>query len=105
MKEAYITIAGTNYRYGEDFLEKGMELKLVKEPDNEYDKEAIKIELTGLGVIGYVANSYKTVIGECMSAGRLYDKIGDTATAVVMYKTIKGIVCKVTFDKAKKSHR
>lgn len=98
MKEAYITIAGTNYRYGEDFLEKGMELKLVKELDNEYDKEAIKVELAGLGVIGYVANSYKTVIGECMSAGRLYDKIGDTGDAVIMYKTNRGIVCKVTYD-------
>ena len=61
-------------------LEQKMKVKLVKEPDNEYDKEAIKVEMPGIGHIGYVANSPYTVVGESYSAGRLYDKIGDTAT-------------------------
>ena len=60
----YFTITGTQYRFGKEFLERGMEVKLVKEPDNEHDKEAIKVELEGLGTIGYVANSPRTVIGE-----------------------------------------
>ncbi len=42
-------------------------MKLVKEPDNEFDKEAIKVELDGLGLVGYVANSPFTVQGESMS--------------------------------------
>lgn len=42
MAEIYFTIAGTNHRYGQDFLEPKMKVKLVKEPDNEYDKEAIR---------------------------------------------------------------
>lgn len=33
------------------------DIKLIKEPDNNYDKEAIRIELRGIGKIGYVANS------------------------------------------------
>ena len=41
MKEMYFTIAGCNHYYGSDFMEKGMKIKLVKEPDNEYDNEAI----------------------------------------------------------------
>lgn len=41
MKTFYITITGTNHHYGMEFIEKGMSVKLVKEPDNEYDKEAI----------------------------------------------------------------
>lgn len=41
MKTFYITIAGANHYYGMEFMEKGMSVKLVKEPDNEYDKEAI----------------------------------------------------------------
>ena len=61
------------------FYGKRNERKLEKEPDNEYDKEAIKVTYEGLGKIGYVANSSYTVIGESMSAGRLYDKIGDAA--------------------------
>ena len=45
---------------------------LKKEKDNEYDKEAISVNLPGLGKIGYVANSPYTVLGESYSAGRLY---------------------------------
>ena len=80
-------------------MEKDMKLILEKEPDNEFDKEAIKVLCEGIGKIGYVANSPYTVIGETMSAGRLYDKIGDSATVKVVFKTEKGVICKV----AKKS--
>lgn len=90
-----VTITGLNYRYGSEFLKKGMELKLIKEPDNKYDKEAIKVEYKGLGTIGYVANSTKTVIGECLSAGRLYDKIGKKAKAKVVIVLENAAICKV----------
>ena len=93
MERLYFTIAGTNHYYGKDFLEKDMKVKLVKEPDNEYDKEAIKVELEGLGTIGYVANSPYTVIGESYSAGRLYDKIGDTAEGTVLFNVCGGVLC------------
>ena len=62
-----------------------MKVKLEKEPDNEYDKEAIQVKVKGLGKIGYVANSPFTVKGESMSAGRLYDKIGDKAKGKVVF--------------------
>ena len=75
--KVFITLTGTKHYFGNDFLEKGTKIRLEKEPDNEYDKEAIKVTYEGLGKIGYVANSSYTVIGESMSAGRLYDKIGD----------------------------
>ena len=86
MKEMYFTLTGCNYYLGSDFLEKGMIVKLKKEPDNEYDNEAIKVKMKGLGKIGYVANSPRTVIGDCMSAGRLYDKMGDCGECMVEYK-------------------
>ena len=79
MAKVFITLTGTKYYYGNDFLKKGMKIRLEKEPDNEYDKEAIKVTCEGLGKIGYVANSSYTVMGESMSAGRVYDKIGDKA--------------------------
>lgn len=82
MAKIFITLTGTKHYFGNDFLEKGMKIRLEKEPDNEYDKEAIKVTYEGLGKIGYVANSSYTVIGESMSAGRLYDKIGDTAYVI-----------------------
>lgn len=95
MKEIYFTITGTSYHYGQDFLKPKMKVKLIKETDNEYDKEAIKVELPGLGTIGYVANSPYTVLGESYSAGRLYDKIGDSAKGRILYVMPKGILCEL----------
>ena len=97
-QELYFTITGTHYRFGNDIVERGTRVKLVKEPDNEYDSEAIKATLPGLGQIGYVANSVNTVLGESMSAGRLYDKIGDEAFGTVLYVLDRGVVC--TIEKA-----
>lgn len=93
MKNIYFTITGTNYYFGKDFFESGMTVKLVKEPDNAHDREAIKVELPGLVIVGYVANSPYTVLGESFSAGRLYDKIGDTATGKILYVLQNGILC------------
>lgn len=72
--KAFITITGLKFHFGSKPFEVGQKVKLVKEPDNEYDSEAIKAELPGLGCAGYVANSPHTVLGDCISAGRLYDK-------------------------------
>ena len=92
---AYFTLTGTNHWYGQDFLKKGMKLKLKKEPDNRYDREAIMVKLKGLGQIGYVANSHRTVMGESYSAGRLYDLIGKKAKGEVVMKLDYGVLCKV----------
>lgn len=88
----YFTLTGTNYRYGSDFMKKGMKVKLTKEPDNDFDKEAIKVEMEGLGLVGYVANSTYTVLGDSYSAGRLYDKIGKKAKGKIMLVTDKGVL-------------
>ena len=93
MSEIYFTIAGTNHHHGQEFIEPKMRVKLVKEPDNEVDSEAIKVEMPGIGLIGYVANSPYTVLGESMSAGRIYDKIGDEASGTVLYVLPKGVLC------------
>jgi hypothetical protein len=98
MSRAYFTITGTQYRYGKKFFEPGMKVMLTKELDNEFDNEAIKAELEGLGLVGYVANSPYTVLGESMSAGRLYDKIGDTAEGTVLYVLPNGVLCFIDLD-------
>ena len=81
MSKIYFTLTGTNHYFGKEFLKKGTKIRLEKEPDNEYDKEAIKVIYEGLGKIGYVANSSYTVLGDSMSAGRIYDKIGKKSAA------------------------
>ncbi len=96
MKQIYFTIAGTRHHFGQDFIEPGMPVRLVKEPDNAVDTEAIRVEMEGLGLVGYVANSPYTVLGESYSAGRLYDKIGDRAAGSVRYVLEKGVLCTLT---------
>ena len=96
MEDMYFTIAGCNHYFVNDFMEKEMKVELEKDPDNEYDKEAIQVKIKGLGQIGYVANSPYTVKGESMSAGRLYDKIADKADGKILFIVEGGAVCEIT---------
>lgn len=102
MSEIYITLTGTKYYYGKEFLKSGMNVRLVKEPDNEFDSEAIRVVKKGLGTIGHVANSPNTVIGESMSAGRIYDRIGKKADARVLYVMPQGVLCRIEKKSLKK---
>ncbi len=99
-KTCYFTLTGCHHHYGTDFLKPKMTVDLRKDPKNEYDREAICVELDGLGLIGYVANSVSTVHGESMSAGRLYDKIGKKAKAKVVYVFPPyGALCEIKVEK------
>ena len=95
MSNIYFTVTGLNHYYGDSFLEKEMIVYLKKEEDTAYDKEAISVNLPGLGKIGYVANSPYTVLGESYSAGRLYDKIEDDASGKVRFILDKGVICEL----------
>ena len=101
-KKLYFTITGTNYRHGTDFFKPGMKVKLIKEPDNHYDAEAIRVEVKGIGHVGYVANSINTVLGNSLSAGRLYDRIGKKAKGTVKYVLPRGVICYVNPEYIKK---
>ena len=105
MKKIYFTITGCQHYHGLCFMKKCMKVKLIKEPDNEFDKEAIRVEMPGLGKVGYVANSSYTVKGESWSAGRIYDKIGETAEGVVMYKLPKCVICSLVLKDDPHYHR
>ena len=99
MEKINFTITGTNHHYGQEFMKPGMRVKLIKEPDNKYDKEAIKVEMDGLGIIGYVANSPYTVLGDSMSAGRLYDKIEEHANGKILFILPQGVLCSLKMIK------
>ena len=45
----YVTLTGLNYRFGTQPFAVGQKVKLVKEPENDFDHEAIRAELPGLG--------------------------------------------------------
>lgn len=101
MNPIYFTIAGTSYYYGNEYFKPEMKVQLIKEPDNKADKEAIRVELEGLGKVGYVANSPHSVIGNSYSAGRLYDKICDSAQGKVLYVLPQGVLCSLVQEAEK----
>ncbi|MEF9942532.1 MAG: HIRAN domain-containing protein [Lachnospiraceae bacterium] len=103
MGKTYFTLTGTKYYFGKEFLEPGMKVQLIKEPENEYDNEAIRVEFKSIGKIGYVANSSFTVQGESLSAGRLYDRMGKQASAKVVLVLPQGVICKVSKKSLKKN--
>ena len=95
MKNIFVTITGQNHYLGMKPYKIGRIVKLVKDKDNEYDEDAIAVVLPFIDVIGYIANSTNTVFQGTYSAGRLYDKIGDSAFAEVMFITHSSVIARV----------
>lgn len=73
-KKELFTITGRNFYKNDVILTPGMSLKLVKEPDNESDKDAIAVYAQD-EKIGYVANKDYTKFELTSSASELQDKI------------------------------
>ncbi|WP_407391620.1 hypothetical protein [Methanobrevibacter sp.] len=91
----YITILALNRFHGSKPLVLDGIVKLVKEPSNHHDAEAIACEMRHFGKIGYLANSTQTVVRGTMSAGRLYDKITDEYFAKIKFITDNNAIAKV----------
>ncbi len=83
----FITINCLDMFYGKKPYEVGRIVRLIKEPDNQYDKEAIGVFLPFIDRIGYVANSVKTVYAGTYSAGRIYDCFENYTYARIMFVT------------------
>lgn len=105
MSTMFITITGLNHYLGMKPFRVGQVVRLCKEPHNEHDCEAIRVELPYIDTIGYVANSANTVYGGTYSAGRLYDKIGDAALAEVAFITHSSVIAAVIPPEAVKEMR
>ena len=103
MTKFFVTITGMNEYCGNRGFKIGDELKIVKDYENDFDDEAIKVESVGLGTIGYIANSVRTVYKGTSSAGRIYDKIGDIAKVRVMFVTHTSIIAELVNDELVKS--
>ncbi len=91
----FITVMAFNNFHGDKPLKLGGIIKLVKEPDNKHDTEAIACEMRYFGKIGYVANSTNTVIKGCMSSGRVFDKITDEYYAKIKFITGSTVIAKI----------
>ena len=78
------TITGTKFYENSKKLYPGAPLKLLKEPDNEFDSDAIAIYF-GDEKVGYVANSDYTKHELTASASELQDKVPDSIQAEYLF--------------------
>jgi len=99
MEPLFIGITGARHYQGTQLAKKGMTVRLVKEPDNAYDEEAILVELPPFGKIGYVANSVHTVPKGCRSAGRIYDAFHGETTGVIRFVVNDTMIVELTVSR------
>lgn len=90
----YFTLAALNMFNGSKPFHVGSIVKLIKEFENQYDSEAIRVELRYAGESAYVANSVRSVVKGTMS-GRLYDKIAYEDYGIVEFIFDDIIICRV----------
>lgn len=95
MGKHYVTITGQNHYLGMKPFKVRRIVKLVKDTENEFDSEAIRVKLPYIGTIGYVANSCHTVfLGTC-SAGRIYDSFENDAYGRILFITHSGAIAEL----------
>lgn len=90
----FVTITGLQHHLNEPVLP-GKIFKCVKEPQNKFDDEAIRVELPGTGKAGYIANQWSTVARGTYSAGRLYDKVSDISFVAVKFSMGFTVICQL----------
>ncbi|WP_407411708.1 HIRAN domain-containing protein [Methanobrevibacter sp.] len=83
-KDTLISITGTRFYFGIEIFKPKMTVDLVKEPENEHDPDAVRVEIDGEKV-GYVANSEYTLIENIKSASDIKDMDLKKAEVVFIY--------------------
>jgi len=87
-----VSVVGVNHLINPCILDVGDKVTLVKEPENAYDLEAVKVLFYDKHV-GYVANSIKTVMRGCCSAGNILPAISVSgASAEIILKHEHGLI-------------
>lgn len=95
VKEKYVTITGMNHYYGLQPFKVGKKLKCIKEPDNPYDSEAIKVVIKDVGKVGYIANAPFTKATGTLGAGGIGGYVKKKFKVEVMFITSSKVICKV----------
>lgn len=86
-KETFITITGADRFMGIEALRPNQTLKLVKDIDNNYDDESIKVIGESGATYGYVANSVYSVARGSHSAGYIYETFEKEVDCKVLFIT------------------
>lgn len=94
-KEPFITVAGFDHYYGIKPFDIDRVVILKKEPESEYDSNAIAVIVPIIGKVGYVANSPHTIAGGCLSASDIYSIFPDECIAFVRFTTGSKVIARL----------
>ena len=83
-KGTVICIAGREHYSNSAPTVGGSMVDLIKEPENEHDSDAIRVEYQGK-TVGYVANSSYTLIDEAKSASQIKGLFQSSAKAKILF--------------------
>ena len=83
-KNTLVCIAGRNHYGYSAPTKEGTIVDLIKEPDNEHDENAIRVEFNAK-TVGYVANSTYTMIDEAKSASEIWCLFGQRTRARILF--------------------
>lgn len=95
MKERFVTITGVNHYFGYAPFKIGKRFKCIKEKNNIYDEDAIRVVKKGIGKVGYIANSVYTVVTGTQSASKIRRKMNKKFEIEVCFIAPNAIICKV----------
>lgn len=82
--ETLISITGTRFYFGIEIFTPGLTVNLVREPENEHDCDAVRVEIDG-ETVGYVANSEYTLIENIKSASDINKMDFKKAEVIFIY--------------------
>lgn len=82
--ETLISITGTRFYFGIEIFTPGLTVNLVREPENEHDGDAVRVEIDG-ETVGYVANSEYTIIENIKSASDINKMDFKKAEVIFIY--------------------
>lgn len=82
--DTFICITGRKFYGYSAPTRKGTVIDLIKEPENQHDPDAIRVEYNGDSV-GYVANANFTLIDEASSASDIKGLFEDKAKAEILF--------------------
>ena len=83
-KNTLVCIAGRRYYGYTAPTDEGAIVELVKEPENDHDSDAIRVEFQGK-IVGYVANSPHTMIDEAKSASEIQNQFEERSRARILF--------------------
>ena len=96
-KKTLICIAGKDF-HGPTPIPENSTVDLIKEGENVFDRDAIRVELNGK-MIGYVANSQRTLVGGVKSATQIKGRFQNKAKAKVLFKYMERyFICELMED-------